>query len=72
MSLEGLAVVNAARGQPRRAVRLLAAAGSLREVISSGLTPAERYDGTPFTARGFERVPALDHLQGWLASLMTM
>ena len=33
-------------------------------------TPAERYDGTPFTARGFERVPALDHLQGWLAELM--
>jgi len=21
-------------------------------------TPAERYDGTPFTARGFERVPS--------------
>ena len=35
-------------------------------------TPAERYDGTPFTARGFERVPALDHLQGWLAELMTV
>jgi transposase InsO family protein len=33
-------------------------------------TPAERYDRTPFTARGFERVPALDHLQGWLAELM--
>jgi transposase InsO family protein len=33
-------------------------------------TPAERYDGTPFKARGFERVPALDHLQGWLAELM--
>jgi len=33
-------------------------------------TPAERYDGTPFTARGFERVPALDHLQSWLANLM--
>jgi transposase InsO family protein len=33
-------------------------------------TPAERYDGTPFTARGFERIPALDHLQGWLAELM--
>jgi hypothetical protein len=33
-------------------------------------TPAERYDGTPFTARGFERVPALDHLQGWLTELM--
>ncbi len=35
-------------------------------------TPAERYDGTPFTARGFERVPALDHLQGWLSELMTV
>ena len=35
-------------------------------------TPAERYDGTPFTARGFERVPALDHLQGWLTELMVV
>ena len=35
-------------------------------------TPAERYDGTPFTARGFERVPALDHLHGWLAGLMAV
>ena len=34
-------------------------------------TPAERYDGTPFTARGFERVPSLLHLQGWLTELMT-
>jgi hypothetical protein len=34
-------------------------------------TPAERYDGTPFTARGFERVPALHHLNGWLTELMT-
>jgi len=33
-------------------------------------TPAERYDGTPFTARGFERIPALEHLQGWLLELM--
>ncbi len=33
-------------------------------------TPAERYDGTPFTARGFERVPALEHLHGWLLELM--
>ena len=33
-------------------------------------TPAECYDGTPFTARGFERVPALEHLQGWLLELM--
>ena len=35
-------------------------------------TPGERYDGTPFTARGFERVPALDHLQGWLTDLMAV
>jgi transposase InsO family protein len=34
-------------------------------------TPAERYDGTPFTARGFERVPSLEHLHGWLLELMT-
>jgi len=33
-------------------------------------TPAERYDGTPFTARGFERVPRLEHLQSWLMELM--
>ncbi len=33
-------------------------------------TPAERFDGTPFTDRGFEHVPALDHLQGWLRELM--
>ena len=31
----------------------------------------ERFDGTPFTARGFERIPALDHLNGWLTQLMT-
>jgi len=30
------------------------------------LTPAERYDGTPFTDRGFENIPALLHLQTWL------
>ena len=30
----------------------------------------ERYDGTPFTARGFERIPPLEHLQGWLLELM--
>jgi transposase InsO family protein len=33
-------------------------------------TPAERYDGTPFIDQGFEHVPALEHLQGWLAELM--
>ncbi len=35
-------------------------------------TPAERYDDKPFTARGFERIPVLDHLQGWLTELMTV
>lgn len=34
-------------------------------------TPAERFDGTPFTARGFQRVPALAHLDGWLTDLMS-
>ncbi len=34
------------------------------------LTPAERFDGTPFTDRGFENIPALEHLQGWLAELI--
>lgn len=33
------------------------------------LTPAERFDGTPFTDRGFENIPALAHLQGWLEGL---
>jgi len=34
-------------------------------------TPAERYLGTPFTDRGFEHIPALEHLQPWLDALMT-
>jgi len=33
------------------------------------LTPAELFDGTPFTDRGFENIPALRHLEGWLAEL---
>jgi hypothetical protein len=33
-------------------------------------TPAERYEGTPFTDHGFDHVPALEHLQGWLTELM--
>jgi transposase InsO family protein len=33
------------------------------------LTPAERYDGTPFTDRGFDNVPALAHLVPWLDEL---
>jgi transposase InsO family protein len=33
-------------------------------------TPAERYEATLFTDRGFEHVPALEHLQGWLTDLM--
>ncbi|MEX2047794.1 MAG: hypothetical protein WEE03_11575, partial [Chloroflexota bacterium] len=32
-------------------------------------TPAERFDGTPFTDRGFENIPALSHLEGWLEDL---
>jgi len=34
------------------------------------LTPAERFDGTPFTDRGFANVPALERLQNWLTELM--
>ena len=33
------------------------------------VTPAERYDGTPFTDVGFTHIPALSHLQPWLESL---
>jgi transposase InsO family protein len=33
------------------------------------LTPAERFDGTPFTDRGFDNIPALAHLTGWLEGL---
>jgi len=33
------------------------------------LTPAERFDGTPFSDRGFENIPALAHLQTWLKDL---
>jgi len=33
-------------------------------------TPAERWDGTPFTDQGFQHIPALEHLQGWLTELM--
>ncbi len=33
------------------------------------LTPGERYDGTPFTDRGFEHIPALAHLEGWMEDL---
>ena len=34
------------------------------------LTPAERYNGTPFTDRGFENVPTLAHLEAWLQELL--
>jgi len=34
------------------------------------LTPGERYDGTVFTDRGFENIPALAHLHGWLQEAM--
>jgi transposase InsO family protein len=33
------------------------------------LTPGERYDGTPFIDRGFDNVPALQHLRPWLDQL---
>ncbi len=33
------------------------------------LTPAERYDGTPFSDRGFDNIPALAHLRGWLKDI---
>jgi len=33
-------------------------------------TPAERWDGTPFTDQGFDHIPAVQHLQGWLSELM--
>jgi transposase InsO family protein len=28
------------------------------------------YDGTPFTDVGFQHIPALGHLQGWLEEVM--
>jgi len=31
---------------------------------------AERYNGTPFTDRGFQNIPALAHLNPWLDSLL--
>ncbi len=34
------------------------------------VTPGERYDGTPFTDRGFQNIPALAHLQPWLEEVM--
>ena len=33
------------------------------------LTPGERFDGTPFTDRGFENVAALAHLEPWLEEI---
>lgn len=36
------------------------------------LTPAERYDGTPFTDFGFQHIPALAHLQPWLEQLQAV
>ena len=33
-------------------------------------TPGERYQGSPFTDRGFESIPALAHLEGWLLETM--
>jgi hypothetical protein len=34
------------------------------------LTPAERYNQTPFTDCGFQHIPTLSHLQTWLEELM--
>ena len=34
------------------------------------LTPGERYNGTPFTDRGFQNIPALTHLEPWLEEVM--
>lgn len=34
------------------------------------LTPGERYNGTPFTDRGFANIPSLAHLQPWLEEVM--
>lgn len=34
------------------------------------LTPAERYNGTPFTDRGFDNIPSLAHLDDWLRELI--
>ncbi len=34
------------------------------------VTPAERYNGTPFTDVGFQNIPALNHLQSWLEEIM--
>ena len=33
-------------------------------------TPAERYLGVPFADRGFENIPALEHLKAWLDALI--
>ncbi len=33
-------------------------------------TPAERYLGVPFADRGFEHIPALEHLKPWLDALI--
>ena len=49
----------AADERQRHAIRGLDAGRTL-----DWLTPAERYNGTSFTDRGFENIPALVHLQG--------
>ena len=33
-------------------------------------TPAECYLGVPFADRGFENIPALEHLKPWLDALV--
>lgn len=52
---------NGADGQTRTADR--------RSTKSIGWPPGERFDGTPFTDRGFDNIPSLAHLVPWLDEL---
>lgn len=69
-------VTSRGSGAPRRRTALATkarcwpATSSDLEGYAGGSTEPPS-DGTPFMARGFERVPALDHLQGWLTQLMS-
>lgn len=50
-------------------LRLLLAGAAVKPlpVRGQGRRPqAVWYDGTPFTDVGFQKIPALSHLQGWL------
>ena len=71
--LAGADLARATDDQPRGDGAVLAGPGVAIDACEEQLgwqTPAERWDGTPFTDRGFEHVPALEHLQGWLTELM--